>query len=648
MLVGMHKQMQLPDDLQKAFAALERRLSAYEPRLGQKRMAAAVAQAFRSERHLFVEAGTGVGKTFAYLLPAALSGRRVVISTATKALQEQLIEKDVPLLLSVCKELGKTVSVAAMKGLSNYVCLRRLSDAMHQNDKILPLLSWVAETQTGDQSELRDPRLLNLWSEVSSSSETRIGSPCKHFERCFVTQMRKRAELSDILIVNHHLFFADLALKSRPEGAFASVIPAYDHVVFDEAHQLESIVTDFFGIELSFAKVEAFLKDSLRELPQSEPFFKLVEGVRVTAAQMFAAFDIAASSKRALTTEDFLHQKAKGHLGRFETGLDAIAARAAAEAGEAAEAIARRCQGIVDSLARIERAANECNHENAWIEDRARSRVLGVSPIEVGGILKANLFAKVPGVVCTSATLSSFGSLDHVRERLGAEDLETDALLVESPFDYPSQALLYVPQDLPEPSHPTFDAQATERILALLRLSKGGAFVLCTSIRAMKQFHGQLLRGFPGLVLEQGQGSKQALLDQFRNHGHAVLVATMSFWEGVDVPGAALRLVILDKIPFPVPTDPLHQQRAQRLEANGRNAFVELSVVEAAMKLKQGFGRLIRTQSDRGVVTVLDGRLVQKRYGKKLLEELPRAKLTHAIDDVEAFFESGATPDPHD
>jgi ATP-dependent DNA helicase DinG len=641
-----HRTTESSLDLAAAFAAL-RTLPGFQERSGQRRMAEEVAAAFAAEQHLFVEAGTGVGKTFAYLIPAALSGKRVVISTATKALQEQLIEKDVPRLHALLATLRREIKVSVMKGLGNYLCLRRLSELGFDDPNLAGFLDWVGMTETGDVAELSDPKLVASFPQVATSSETRIGASCKHYDRCFVTQMRRRAEAAELIIVNHHLFFADLALRSRPEGLFASVIPPYHHVIFDEAHQVESIVTEFFGEEISSAKVQVVLRDARRLLPDA---ISTCDTALAACDMIFACFDTEPSGKRSLETADFerLHAKASAQLFTFEQAMTALRLRADAEGGEACAMLATRVQNLTSTLARVEQVAYGTPDAHAWIEERARSRVLGVSPIAVAPILRENLFGRVPGIVCTSATLSAFGKMSSLRDRLGADEaIGVREAWVESPFRYQEQALLYVPADLPDPSPSKVEDALIERTVALLQASDGGAFVLCTSLRSMRQIYEALIPKVRGRLLIQGNGSKQEMLDRFREVRNAVLVATVSFWEGVDVPGDALRLVILEKTPFPVPTDPLFARRSLELERQGRSAFTELSCVEASLRMKQGFGRLIRSETDRGVVAILDSRLHRKSYGRKLIADLPPARRTRDLEVTCAFLrEVAAAPAP--
>jgi ATP-dependent DNA helicase DinG len=680
---------------------LSRALPGWEHREGQMAMAEAVERALADERHLFVEAGTGTGKTLAYLVPAVLSGRKVIVSTATRALQEQIFVKDLPLVAQALAAYGVQVRAAMMKGLANYVCLRRLDEARtsapgadrrradtaslllaservaeparHGGD-LERIVSWVKTTATGDRSELTDlPEDAPAWRDVASSSETRIGAGCEHFERCFVTRMRREAEEAQIVVVNHHLFLADLALRSGPRGAHASVIPAYDAVVFDEAHQLEDVATEFFGVRVSSARVEALLRDAERSLvtanlldgartglssprpargrkpasAKSGPVGGTLEQAREASRVFFQSLALpalahgAGDARRALADGDVTSEVNAAHQA-LDLRLEALEAVAMARGEEALQLIARRTGDLREALREIlggtrASADGELADQVRWLDVRSRSVSLGASPVDVGSTLRTRLFDRVPTVVCTSATMATGGGFHFIKERLGAPP-ETGEVLVESPFDFASRAALYLPDDLPEPADPAFDDRAADRIAELARMTGGGAFVLCTSMRAMRSLHARLRARVDFPLMLQGEGPKHVLLSRFRASGTAVLVATMSFWEGVDVPGWALRLVVLDKIPFAPPHDPVVAARCARLDRNGGSGFTEYSVPSAAMALKQGFGRLIRTQRDAGIVSILDRRVVRKGYGRALLASLPPARRVRTLGELAAFW----------
>jgi len=647
---------------------LSQALPGWEHREGQLEMAEAVEQALEREHHLFVEAGTGTGKTLAYLVPAVLSGRKVVISTATRALQDQIYVKDLPIVAEALAAHGVTLRASLMKGLSNYLCRRRLGEARASNMGSTPgqgghgaalarIADWAQTTETGDRAELTDlPEDAEVWRDVASSSETRIGAGCEHYEECFVTRMRREAEDAQIVVVNHHLLLADLALRTGRRGAHASVLPPYDAIVFDEAHQVEDVATDFFGVRVSSARVEAFVRDAEHALAaanalealKSGPVRLTLEGAREGARALFGLLLLASSAssadaRRVLRDSDVTPAVRDAHEAldlRLEA-LEGIARSRGKE--EALLLIARRASELRDDLRgileghRVE-ADGEVSSVVRWIDVRARSVSLGASPVDIGATLRTRLFDRVPTVVCTSATLATGTSCHFAKSRLGAPP-EAGELVLPSPFDFASRAALYLPDDLPEPADPRFDEVATERIVELVKMTGGGAFVLCTSARTMRALSVRLRAALRLPLLVQGERPKHLLLSRFRASGKAVLVATMSFWEGVDVPGWALRLVVLDKIPFAPPSDPVVAARCAALDREGGNGFTQYSVPSAAMTLKQGFGRLIRSQRDAGVVAILDRRIVQKGYGRALLAGLPPARRIRTLEELAAFWQ---------
>jgi len=646
---------------------LSRALAGWEHREGQLAMAEAVEKALDEEHHLFVEAGTGTGKTLAYLIPAVLSGRKVVISTATRALQDQIFTKDLPIVAEALTAHGVSFRAAMMKGLSNYLCLRRFGEARdsgaHVSDAAFARIeAWARHTETGDRAELADLREdADVWREVASSSETRIGATCEHFEACFVTRMRRDAEAAQIIVVNHHLLLADLALRTGPRGAHASVLPPYDAIVFDEAHQVEDIATDFFGTRVSSARVEAMLRDAERELLsvnalealKSGPVRSTLDGARERALTFFACLAPAAAhggsfdARRVLSQADVTPAVRAAHEA-LDLRLEALEAVAEARAEDSLKLVARRARDLRDDLRNIlagVRATDdgELTDVVRWVDVRSRSVSLGSSPVDVGATLRSRLFDRVPTVVCTSATLATGGSngapasFHFAKARLGAPP-DVKELVVASPFDFATHAGLYVPDDLPDPSDPRFEEAAAERIGQLVAMTQGGAFVLCTSTRAMRSIASRIRGKFHGPLMVQGERPKHLLLSRFRASGAAVLVATMSFWEGVDVPGWALRLVVLDKIPFAPPSDPVVAARCASLDRQGGNGFTQYSVPSAAMTLKQGFGRLIRTQRDAGIVAILDRRIIKRGYGRALLAALPPARRTGSLDELRAFW----------
>lgn len=628
---------------------LARRLGGYESRPGQLQMAEAVREALERDRHLFVEAGTGTGKTFAYLVPAVLSGRKVVVSTATHALQEQIFEKDLPFVREVLAEHGVPLRAALMKGLSNYLCKRRLHERLRSGERLDAELAaierWALETRRGDRTELvtlgeSSPG----WRDVQSGTDTRIGAGCKYYDECFVTTMRREAEQAQILVVNHHLFFADLALKRA--GGFGGALPSYDAVIFDEAHQIENVATDFFGIRLSSARVDRLVRDARRAVVGARILdstsMQLLDNVEHAAHAFFRSWAQRGDERRTLSAEEWTAPR-RDAIGRIDVALQALAAFALGrDEDDAMAMIGRRAGELRTDLARVYASASAGTV--AWVDARERSVSLGASPVDLSPLLRERLFERVPSIVCTSATLATAThagpSFHYARSRLGAHP-EAEELVVPSPFDFAARAALYVADDLPEPNAPAYEEAAALRARDLADITGGGAFVLCTSNRSMRALHAALgaLDRRSGPLLLQGEAPKHVLLDRFREAGDAVLVATMSFWEGVDVPGHALRLVVIDKIPFAVPTEPVVKARAARIEAEGGNAFTQYAVPAAAITLKQGFGRLIRTKQDAGIVALLDRRAARRSYGRALLESLPPAQRVRTLDAVRDFWQ---------
>lgn len=678
--------------------ALAKALRGYESRPEQLSMAIAVEKALADSSVLLVEAGTGTGKSLAYLVPAAKSGMRVVVSTATKALGEQIVQRDLPTLA----KLGLRPSVALVKGLSNYVCLRRLdehrraivSGAARPDPHMDAVVRWVEDTASGDRSDLEwVPDDAPIWREVTASSDTRIGAKCRFYEQCFVTRMRRRADAAQIIVTNHHLFCADLALRSSNFGA--QVLPDYDAVIFDEAHALEEVATEFFGVRITRARAETLVRDASRAF-EAAGFFvdptrqhaigRILADILSANLDLFTLLPRSGARASGFGATDTL-ERTMSNVGRVVLDGAAIegpfgdAARALSAAltrlseslrdfvggGDALLSVARRTQALRDALVMVLDAANPA--QVVYGEPDARGGgAIGVSPIEVGPLLRERLWAKRCAVVLTSATLCSktppVSSVSpansaatsasaeaapkvtqgaegfmFVRMRLGVPK-EAVELALPSPFDYGAQSALYVPRKIPEPRDEEYFEAATREIMKLVNITRGGAFVLCTSHRQMKAFAGELRRKWKYPSFVQGEAPKQALLSRFRAAGDGVLFATSSFWEGVDVPGRALRLVVIDKLPFEAPTDPVVAARIARLKERGGEPFVSFQVPVATLALKQGFGRLIRTRSDAGIVAILDKRLLTKGYGRTMLEALPPASRCNSIEELQAFWES--------
>ena len=613
---------------------LARGVTGYEHRPGQIRMARGVQEVLEHDGTLLIEAGTGTGKTWAYLIPAALSGRRVLVSTGTRALQDQIMEKDLPALK---RHLGIEIDAACVKGLANYLCLRRFGEFQRSADAMqprfsrsLPLLrTWIESTESGDRADLdaiaeEDP----IWARVVSGSDTRIGARCDYYDDCFVTRVRRRAESAQLIVVNHHLFFADLALR---DTGFASVLPDYDAVIFDEAHQIEDTATLFFGSRLSTAMLERLVRDARGaihgEKGGKRHETRLLDAVLQHTSNFFSALPTNANGGRAPLPADAIPER---ELFALDNALAELAAlcRNVKPPQENVLQIARRADQLRDALGSLEAPG-----QVSWSLGGGRSPSVGSSPIDVGPLLRDRLHERIPCTVFTSATLTTGGNFEFVKRRLGI-DAEVSEEMVESPFQYEAQATLYAPTHLPDPRASDFPDAAAKEILELIRMSDGGAFVLCTSLRMMRILAKRVGDELDYEWFVQGDAPKQTLLDRFRDQGNAVLFATSSFWEGVDVPGSALRLVIIDKLPFEVPSDPVVAARCERIDQAGESSFMRYLVPAAALSLKQGFGRLIRTTQDRGVVAILDSRIRTKGYGKVFLRSLPPARVCDTLDEA--------------
>lgn len=623
--------------------ALEQFHPNYEFRPGQLEMAEAVASALNDRRHLLVEAGTGTGKSLAYLLPAILSGKRVVVSTGTKNLQEQLFLKDIPFLQ---QHFANTLRVCYMKGRNNYACRQRIYDA--DNEPILSGLEEVADfqiirdwektTETGDRAEIKTlPESSTAWHKVDARKELCTGQKCPQFERCFLTLMQQKAHESDIIIVNHHLFFADLAVK---DGEFGHIIPDYEAVVFDEAHEIEDTAGQYFGLSISNLSIDDLRRDIAaiirRKSSSSSPEIdRVLIGLQDASERFFSLLPPQDGRTGFPGRAQFLAVHGDAYqelLAAFE--ILGIQLQLVREGMDEVIPLASRARSFADELKLY--MEGDSDEYVYWVERRGRGAFLQAVPINVSHLLTDKLFDKVPTVILTSATLTVSGGFDFLEKRLGVNYARS--LAVSSPFDYNGQALLYVPQHLPDPRNASFIPQASEEIIRILNASRGRAFVLCTSHSAMKALHDRVSFEIDYPVLLQGTGPRNALLEEFRNTPHAVLFATASFWQGVDVQGEQLSCVIIDKLPFAVPSDPVVAARSQAIKAEGGEPFREYQIPQAAIALKQGFGRLIRSRTDHGVLALLDNRITSQRYGQIFFDSLPDYAFTTNFDDVEEFF----------
>ncbi len=627
--------------------ALASVLAAYEERPAQQTLADAVSRTLAEGGVLLAEAGTGTGKTLAYLAPAVELGRRVVVSTGTKNLQEQLILKDVPLL---ARALGRDVSVALMKGRANYLCLQRFrsfgqSGSFRRLDEI-PLFraveAWAPETRTGDRGEIEDlPDSVDFWREISAASENCIGTSCPDYEACWVTQMRQRALEADLVIVNHHLLCADLAVK---ETSYGSVIPAYDSVVIDEAHLLEDVATQYFGVQVSPHRLHDLGRDVERELRAAQ--LAATEPLREVAAvkeRGDALFRHLARGTGRRLREGWMSARVEEEAEALFLRLDGLRTALAAvrDLPEPLRALTARAQTLREELEFALKAEDDTYVY--FVEARGRSVQLKATPIDVSGMLSELLFSRVRSAVLTSATLTVDDGFGYIRPRLGIG--ESEEIRLPSPFDYERQAVLYVPKGMPEPQSADFILRAADEIARLLTISAGRAFVLFTSYANMNAVAERLAGAVPYPILMQGEAPRAALLETFRRTPGAVLLATSSFWQGVDVVGEQLSCVIVDKLPFASPSDPVVAARIDFLRNRGANAFADYQVPVAVLMLKQGLGRLIRSARDRGVLAVLDSRLLEKPYGRRFLTSLPPARLLHDLAEVQRFFDLAASPE---
>jgi ATP-dependent DNA helicase DinG len=631
---------------------------AYEFRRGQLQMAQAVEQALAEKRHLIVEAGTGTGKTLAYLLPVIRSGKRVLISTGTKNLQEQLFFKDTPFLEQALFPNGESkLRVCYMKGRANYLCRKKLYDltdqpvlsGLEEIEQYRAIAAWEKTTQSGDRAELASlPEASMLWHKLDARAEACLGQKCSSWERCFITEMHRRAMESDIVIVNHHLFFADLAIKQASEYApDAGILPDVGAVIFDEAHELEDVAGGYFGISVSNLRCEDLIRDVEASLQRnhllSSAILSATRSLRERSQFFFSLLPQGDHRFAFENRREFLEENGEEFLSLMKaiTGLGAALHNLPQKPEEVFNYI-RRCEELRVQLGFL--MESEDKNTVFWIERRGgrglrserKTVFLQATPIDVAPILKTCLFDQLECAVLTSATLAVGGGFEYIRQRLGVEHARE--LVLPSHFDYENQALFYVPPDLPDPRTPQFAVRAADRIRRLLEITRGRAFCLFTSYAQMNEIYQRLLGELEFPMLLQGDAPKTALLEEFRVTPNAVLFATSSFWQGVDVQGEQLSCVIIDRLPFAVPSDPVVAARVRAVDDAGGNAFFQYQVPAAVITLKQGFGRLIRSLHDRGLLCLLDNRILKKQYGRVFVESLPKYRRTTDLEQVEKFF----------
>jgi len=627
-------------------------LDNYESRRGQLDMASAVAQTLGGGK-LVVEAETGIGKTMAYLIPAVLSRQKIVISTNTLNLQEQILKSEIPFIQ---EHIDPELTVLCVKGRQNYLCVHRWQQlTLHPqlelfapDEKRRRIAEWLESTTTGDRAELdwledNSP----LWQEISATPSQCLGSKCPNDATCFINELRRKAAGARLLIVNHHLYFSDLALRREGHG---EVLPRYESVIFDEAHHLENVATSFFGFSFSHFQMVDLAKDvklSALLLPEDKQarVSQAAEAVRMRS-ENFAAIFPAQPGKFPL--QDFIAQ-----LPDWEYEIQAVSDRlsllestllAMTTAGETWQVLAGRCQELQARLLAITGLLDIAHADTYvhWYERREKTVVLTASPIDIAHELNSFLYPNVRSVIFTSGTLTVGGDFSYFLTRLGL-DQDTETLSLASPFDYRSRTLLYIPAHtpaapFPQPDQQEFPEKIKDVIYQILLASSGRALVLFTSINSMRKTYPFLLENLPYPVFVQGEAPRHSLLESFQLETNSVLLAVASFWEGINVPGESLSCVIIDKLPFEVPSDPVIMARINRIREEGGNPFIDFQLPRAILALRQGIGRLMRTSTDKGLLAILDVRLFSKQYGRMFLKSLPPSPLTREIADVVSFF----------
>lgn len=608
----------------------------------QQEMAERVAKAIEEGNHLIAEAGTGTGKTFAYLVPALMSQSKVLISTGTKNLQDQLFHKDLPI---VSKALAVPATVALLKGRANYLCLHRLDLAEHEGrfrtpemaNSVIKIREWAAQTSSGDIAEMSTISEEDMiWSSVTSTSDNCLGSDCDYFENCHVIDARRQAQAADVVVINHHLLFADMMLR---EDGFAELLPQADAIIVDEAHQLAEVASSFFGESISGNQLIELARDSeaeyLTEINEDPNFIRMASVLQKLTKDMRLAF--GTELRRADWQSVAFDKEFKKAILAVSEQLKELEKQLTplAERSKGLENCYERC---VELRSRFSRLTTDVPEDHVhWFETHRRSFTLHITPFDISDIFHSQMENMNVVWLFTSATLTVANSFEHFKQRLG---IETDNTAVwDSPFDYSKQAVMYVPESLPEPTAPGYNEAVIEKALPIIEACQGGVFFLFTSHKALQQAADILDSELDVPLMVQGDKPRDVLLSEFRHHGNAVLLGTSSFWEGVDVRGEALTCVIIDKLPFASPGDPVLKARIDNMRKKGGNPFIDFQLPTAVITLKQGAGRLIRDVSDRGVLMLCDPRLITKSYGKTFIDSLPGMMKTRNKQKVEGFLQ---------
>ena len=629
-------------------------MEAYEFREGQLEMASAVAQILAGGK-LVIEAETGIGKTLAYLIPAILSGQKVIISTNTLNLQEQILSDDIPFIQ---QKINPQISALCVKGRQNYLCLYRWQQfashpqlEMFASGRTLKKIKrWLQSTSTGDRAEL--PWLEDnstLWREISATPSQCLGSKCPNDKSCFITELRKKAAKAQLLIVNHHLFFSDLALRSEGHG---EVLPRYESVIFDEAHHIENIATNFFGYSLSHLQLLELVNDvklsaGMLAEDKKEKIFLAAESLQIRSEYFSEIFPTQIGK---FSLQDFIDRH-EGWEEQVQTVSDRLSSLAVtllhmADESDVWQGLTNRCEDLQSRLIAIA-GLLETPQEGKyvrWYERREKNIILTASPIDIAAELNTVLYPEVRSAVFTSGTLTVGGDFTYFLNRLGL-DQDTETLSLASPFDYKNRTMLYVPAHTPEnpfpqPDQEEFPQQIQAIINRILLASGGRALVLFTGFYNMRKIYPFLAENLPYPVFIQGEAPRNKLLQSFQQQTNSVLLAVASFWEGINVPGESLSCVIIDKLPFEVPSDPVIMARINKIREEGSNPFMDFQLPRAILSLRQGIGRLMRTSSDRGLLAILDIRLFTKKYGRLFLRSLPPSPITRELSEVESFFKN--------